>query len=327
MNNNNDILFKPNALILATSNQAITSNELKVYDTLLQRCQITQDEHWRKAEVSLLDLQKIIKDKNRNSKESIKKLLELFMSIKIRFSIKNKDYGATLISDYMFNKETGSFTCSMTQEVYATLTNYKEIGYSPLDLKLVRQARGFYTQKIYQLLRMWSRENKRVTKEFTLEQIKNTCDIFEGTSYDMYKAFKNKVLKPAIKEINEKLNMEVTFIEIKVMRKVQKIEFIFTDHEPRKYKFEPTKIIEIKEVKKISEKTEITSTEYVNLIDAKINISVHDKLILDYPNFINIMPHIEKASERTLSALGGKTINKRNYKYFITTLENLLPTL
>ena len=36
---------------------------------------------------------------------------------------------------------------------------------------------------------MWSRQNKQVTKEFTIEQIKEVCDIVKGTSYDLYKAF------------------------------------------------------------------------------------------------------------------------------------------
>lgn len=36
---NNEILFKPNCLILATANKTVTSSEYKVYDTLLQRCQ------------------------------------------------------------------------------------------------------------------------------------------------------------------------------------------------------------------------------------------------------------------------------------------------
>ena len=58
--NNNEILFKPNGLILATANKTITSSEFKLYDTLLQRCQVTKDSNWRKAEISREEIKKII---------------------------------------------------------------------------------------------------------------------------------------------------------------------------------------------------------------------------------------------------------------------------
>ena len=55
---NNEILFKPNGLILASANKTITSSEFKLYDTLLQRCQITKDLNWRTAKLSREELKK-----------------------------------------------------------------------------------------------------------------------------------------------------------------------------------------------------------------------------------------------------------------------------
>lgn len=240
---NNEILFKPNGLILATANKTVTSTEYKIYDTLLQRCQITKDEHWRKAEISREELKNIVKSNDNSTIEELKKMLEKFMSVKIRFKLGRKHYGATLLADYIYDEDEDTFTCSMSENVYMALMHYTEFGYSPIDIKLVKRAKGFYTQKIYQLLRMWSRQNKKVSKEFTIEQIKEVCDIIEGTSYDLYKAFKNRVILPAIKEINEKLNMQVTFNEIKSGRRVTKIEFTFTDFETRNYDFKQEEII------------------------------------------------------------------------------------
>lgn len=240
---NNEILFKPNGLILATANKAVTSTEYKIYDTLLQRCQVTKDEHWRKAEISREELKNIVKSNDNSTIEELKKMLEKFMSVKIRFKLGRKHYGATLLADYIYDEDEDTFTCSMSENVYMALMHYTEFGYSPIDIKLVKRAKGFYTQKIYQLLRMWSRQNKQVNKEFTLEQIKEVCDIVEGTSYDLYKAFKNRVILPSVKEINEKLNMQVTFNEIKTGRRVTKIEFIFIDFEPRNYYFKQDEII------------------------------------------------------------------------------------
>lgn len=234
---NNEILFKPNGLILATADNTITSSEYKIYDTLLQRCQRTKDSHWRKAEISREEMKTFIKNTNSSTLEELKKVLDKFVNVKIKFKLGKKDVSATLIAEHIYDNETDIFTCSMSENVFIALMTYSEIGYSPIDLKLVRQAKGFYTQKIYGLLRMWSKQNEAIVKKYFVELIKDTCDIFEGTSYDRYNNFKSKVLIPAIKEINEKLNMKVEYKEIKVMRKVQEIEFTFTDYEPKKYDF------------------------------------------------------------------------------------------
>ncbi|MGL6184397.1 MAG: replication initiation protein [Clostridium chrysemydis] len=329
---NNEILFKPNGLMLATANNSVTASEYKIYDTLLQRCQITKDSHWRKAEISREELRKIIKSNDKSTLDELKSTLDKLKKIDIRFKLGKKDVSATLIAEHIYDNETDMFTCSMSENVFNALMTYNEIGYSPIDLKLVRKARGFYTIKIYGLLRMWSRYNDTVTKRYTIETIKSICDIFEGTSYDMYADFKRRILVPAIKEINEKLNMKVEYKEIKKMRKVQEIEFTFTDYEPRRYEFEKDKLVEPKTISisdelVIDDDNDIESIDYMYLLDFNLNESIHNQFIKDFYDFKDYMVSVKNASEKTLTALGGKTINKRNYKYFKTTLENLIPNL
>lgn len=245
---NNEILFKPNGLILASTNKTITSSEFKLYDTLLQRCQITKDSNWRTAKLSREEIKCIITNNDKTTIEEIKKVLDKFMGINIKFKLGSKDYAATLIAEYIYDNDLDIFTCSMSENVYMALMTYSEFGYSPIDLKLVKQARGFYTQKIYQLLRTWSRNNITVTKDYTIGQLKEICDIFEGTSYDRYDNFKRKVLNPAIEEINKKLNMKVEYEELKSGRRVTQIKFTCTDFETRQYEFNSDDvIIEVKD--------------------------------------------------------------------------------
>lgn len=241
--NNNEILFKPNSLILATANKTITSSEFKLYDTLLQRCQVTKDSNWRKAEISREEIKKIITNNDKTTIEAIKNTLDIFKKVDIKFRLGSKDYSATLIAEHVYDHDTDTFTCSMSENVYMALMTYTEFGYSPIDLKMVRQAKGFYTQKIYQLLRTWSRNNTSITKTYTVSQLKEICDIFEGTSYDRYDNFKRKVLKPAIKEINEKLNMKVEYEELKSGRRVTQIKFNCIDFETRQYEFKSDDVI------------------------------------------------------------------------------------
>lgn len=326
---NNEILFKPNSLILATSNtNDITSSEYKLFDTLLQRCQYNNGYGWRKAELKREEIKEIIKANDYSTVKAIINTLDKFRSINMKFKIGSKLVSGDAISEYTYDENTGVFSCSISENVFNVLMNYSKYGYSPIDLQIVRKAKSYYTQKIYGILRMWSRYKEVVNKTYTLEQIKEVCDISGLTSYDNYKEFKRRVLNPVIKEINEKLNMEVEYKEVKCGRKVHSIEFIFTDHEPRKYKFEDKQIIEPKEIIeeiKVEEKNDtIDSIDYMNMIDCNINESIHSKFISDFEDYKNYFVAVKTAAEKTLGAIGGKTINKRNYKYFKTCLENLI---
>ncbi|MGL4948867.1 MAG: hypothetical protein ACRC5M_00660 [Anaeroplasmataceae bacterium] len=325
---NNDILFKPNGLILATANKTITASEYKVFDTLLQRCQITKDmSPWRKAEISREEMKTLINDNNKATLEHLKLTLDAFQSIKIKFKLGKQQVNGVLIAEYVYDEVEDIFICSMSENVFTALMTYKEIGYSPIDLKLVREARGFYTQKIYGILRMWSKLNTTVSKTYTVQLIKDTCDIFEGTSYDEYKVFKRRVLVPALKEINEKLNMKVEYKEIKLMRKVQQIEFIFLDYESKKYDFKKEMLVAPKDLILIedpSNKIDIDSIDYMNMVDCKINESIHTVFLQDFEDYKDYISSVQTASNKTLDTIGGKTINKRNYKYFKTSLENLV---
>lgn len=106
---------------------------------------------------------------------------------------------------------------------------------------MIRQANGYYTQRFYELFRVWSGHNKEVTH--TIEQLKEWLMIEEGTSYDRYFNFKTKVVEPALKEINQKLNMKVSYKENKAGRSVKSLTFIVEDLEPRTYDFSKDKVI------------------------------------------------------------------------------------
>lgn len=323
---NNEILFKPNSLIMATNNTGnIRSAEYKVFDTLLQRCQYNKDYGFRKAELTRREIKEIIKHDADGTVKAISNTLDKFMSIKLDFILNKKIVHSTAISQYIYNPATDTFTCSMTEEVFIALINYSNLGYSEIDLKLLRRSRTYYTQRIYGMLRKWSKTDKPVKYTYTLDEIKNICDISINSTYPDYKDFKRRVLNPSIKEINEKLNMNVKFKEIRVMRKVQKIEFTFIDHEPKNYEFNKVKIIEPKEI--IVVELDIDSVDYVNMVDCKLNESMHKTFLKDFSDYKDYIKALKAAANKTLDAIGGKTINKKNYKYFKTTLENLIPSI
>jgi plasmid replication initiation protein len=147
----------------------------------------------------------------------------------------------TLINKVVVDKENLNFNCYLDKDLYEVLMGYKELGYSPINLKMIKQANGYYTQRFYELFRVWSGLNKDVT--YTIEKLKDWLMIEEGMSYDRYYNFKIKVVEPALKEINQKLNMRVSYTENKVGRSVKSLTFIVEDLEPRSYDFNKDKDI------------------------------------------------------------------------------------
>ncbi|QPW56655.1 replication initiation protein (plasmid) [Clostridium botulinum] len=80
---------------------------------------------------------------------------------------------------------------------------------------------------------MWSRTNEYIIKEFKIEDLRFV--LATENKYPKYKNFNQRVLSPAVKELNETGNMEIVTTEIKSGRKVAKIQFKILDREPKKY--------------------------------------------------------------------------------------------
>ena len=236
----NEVLFKSNTLI--KSNINITSVEYKIFNKILYKCQIEKENKSQlRAVLTIDELNSIVKNKKENTVKALTESLEKFIKIPIRFE-KQKSYViTTLINKVVVDKETLNFNCYLDKDLYEVLMGYKELGYSPINLKMIRQANGYYTQRFYELFRVWSGHNKDVT--YTIDELKEWLMIEEGMSYDRYFNFKIKVVEPALKEINQKLNMKVSYKENKSGRSVISLTFIVEDLEPRTYDFNKNKVI------------------------------------------------------------------------------------
>ena len=236
-----EVLFKSNTLI--KSNINITSIEYKIFNKILYKCQMEKDNNQQlRAVLTIDELSSIVKNKKENTLKALTESLEKFIKIPIRFE-KQKSYViTTLINKVVVDKETFNFTCYLDKDLYEVLMGYKELGYSPINLKMIKQANGYYTQRFYELFRVWSGFNKDVT--YTIGELKEWLMIEEGMSYDRYYNFKIKVVEPALKEINQKLNMRVLYTENKVGRSVKSLTFNVEDLEPRQYDFKGDKVSE-----------------------------------------------------------------------------------
>jgi plasmid replication initiation protein len=185
--------------------------------------------------VKLNDLKKLIPNKNQRTLANIKKTIQILKQTSLEFE-KNEngdriecDYNLITGSEYNVNKEV--FKIKLADRLYKHLIDYTV--YAPLSLDILTRFKSFYSQRLYELLRLWSRTEKVIVKSFKIEQLRFILGVEH--KYPEYKNFKQRVLNQAIKEINQFGNMDVSIEEIKNGRKVEEIKFTILDNEKKVY--------------------------------------------------------------------------------------------
>lgn len=319
------ILFKNNKLISKEYTKEIDATQGNVFNYVLLNAQKKGNSTTMSCSIPRNELYNLIRDKNLKTINNLKVFLDKFSEIKIDLVSKDSIMSTRLIHTVKYDETIDSFECRFEEELYKAATEY-DSGYTPLNLENTSKSRNIYTLRLYEEFRRWSNIKSKI--EMTIIELKKL--MFIDGAYSEYKDFKRKIILPALETMNKEMNMKVEFKEIKTCRKVTSIEFYITDYEPRKYNFEKSKIIEPKRASVDAEvvitNDDIDSLDYMNLIDLNVNESIHTIFLQDFSDYKNYMVVIETASNKTLAALGSKTINKRNYKYFKTTLKNLLPS-
>lgn len=114
---------------------------------------------------------------------------------------------------WRFNDEMSSFLLGI---------DGKETPYTVLFFERFKRLSTKYAPRLYELLQQLIDFNKR---KFILSSFREKLDI-EG-KYSTYGVLKNKVIVPAVKDINKYTDLQVVFDEVKVKNKVVGIKFRF----------------------------------------------------------------------------------------------------
>jgi plasmid replication initiation protein len=95
--------------------------------------------------------------------------------------------------------------------------------YTRFDFDVKKYIRSYYTCRIYELLKQYEAIGRRL---FEIDQIRFLLGIEDG-EYPEYSNFKQRILKPAVEQINKVTDLYCEFEEIKKKKKVEKIRFKF----------------------------------------------------------------------------------------------------
>ncbi|OSB07990.1 hypothetical protein B2H97_16100 [Paraclostridium bifermentans] len=289
--------------------------------------------------VKLEDLKKLIPNKNQRTLSNIKKTIQILKQTSLEFEKREDgdtiecDYNLIAGSEYNVNKET--FEIKLADRLYRHLIDYTV--YAPLNLDILTKFKSFYAQRLYELLRLWSRTDTLKVKSFKIEQLRFVLGVED--KYPAYKNFKQRVLNQAVKEINQVGNMKVDIEEVKNSRRVDEIKFMIYDYEKKVYfkKNAQNSIVsdedhnESKEIEvETKDKKEEIKTFYVpnkKLFTPK----TLDNFISDFKDYdFKDSTYKKLLQEAILIALekdDEEKIKVKSYKYFKATLENKIKNI
>ena len=223
------ILMKNNALIRTKYNLTTLENRIFVYILFnLQKA----DTYTMICEISIKELKDtVIKSRvQKYDKELLEEILKKLKKGEIDY-IDHEGFGSSnFIYSFKFIENDTKIRIKADKDVYDLLKSYVR-GYTPIDLNIFFNLRNAYSQRFYDLFRLWSGTKKKI--KYNIDDIKEMLKL-KG-EYKEYGQFKRRVIKPSISELEEKANMIIDFKEVKECRKVVALEFTVDDKEPRKY--------------------------------------------------------------------------------------------
>lgn len=283
--------------------------------------------------VKLEDIKKLIPNTNQRTLVNIKKMLRVFKDTSLLFD--KEDDGDLIECDYNliagseYNTKKQEFKIFFMDRLYNHILTYTN--YAPLNLDIMTRYTSFYSQRLYEALRMWSRTNKTVTHIFKLDTLRFILGV--GDKYPEYKNLKQRVLNQALKEINAVGNMEVDIEEIKEGKRVIKLAFNIYDKEPKTYfKDQNEKEVQAAEKAPIYTKEmmeEIEYEAYVQLPETDFFDTEMRKLFIKHCydetiGFDSNMNEIFKEAQEVFKYKKGinKITKLNDYKYFIGIFDN-----
>jgi len=231
---NPKILMKNNVLIQAKYSLTLVEN--RIFLLMMYKLQ-KESNGVLSCEISHDEFKQIIKHAKDKTIKNISKSLSSLRKKSIFFMEEKENKKGIIWGEYGFlngftyDDERKIFKIEASEKIYDLLNNYLQTGYTPANLAALFSMKNYYSQRLYDLLRLWSGTKSVIN--YSLEDLKMYLQLDE--SYPEYGNFKRRVILPAIKELNETGYFEIDFKENKVGRKVDSIDFYVKDLDKRKY--------------------------------------------------------------------------------------------
>ena len=195
--------------------------------------QITpQDEDFKLYEFSIVEFCKVCGIDYSNGKnyadlkEAVKEIADKSIWVKLD---NGKETLLRWIEKPYLDEHSGTIQIKLDKDMKPFLLQLKE-NFTQYELLWTLHFRSKYTIRLYELIKsIHFRELESYTREYRLDELRRMLD---AETYTTYQTFKTRVLIPAVNEINNYSDKNLTYEPIKRGRSVYSIRFSIGTKEP-----------------------------------------------------------------------------------------------
>lgn len=178
--------------------------------------------------VDVEEFGKIFELSNDTAYRQLKALAESLTTRKVIFR-SFYDESLTVVSGWLayikYNNESQTLVISFNKELLPHLSELTE-KFTIYKLEQIKKMVSSYSVRVYELCKCHAHPAAGFKFISTVEELKQFLGVED--KYNMYAHFKDKIIKPSIREINELTDLEVEFFEHKQGKKIVKLSFIIS---------------------------------------------------------------------------------------------------
>ena len=213
-----ELIVKHNKLIEA--NYKLTLQEQKLILTLAR--EITkEDNNFKKCVFTVEKLSDILGLEKKGYYSELKEITKSLISRVIQIKEPDGLLQVSWLNSAKYYDNKGIVELSFSNDLKPYLLQLGE-HFTKLEFSKIVALNSVYAIRIYELCKQYEKIKERTIE---LKELRKVLGANEEKSYEIYNRFKDKVLKIAKREINEKTDINISFEEIKTGRKVTAIKF------------------------------------------------------------------------------------------------------
>ena len=197
----------------------LTVEEQRIMLALISLIQ-PDDEDFKDYKIPVSVLKELTGTKRKDIYSAVKEAVERLLKRTIKIETEEGFEAFNFISYGRYKRGEGYFIVSIDKHLKPYLLQLKE-RFTSIPLKYIFPLRSTYSIRLYELLKQYESTGFRVDY---LPELREMLGI-EPNEYPRFDNFERKILKVAIKEINEKTDLEVSYTKKKTGRKITHIEF------------------------------------------------------------------------------------------------------
>lgn len=219
--NENYLVTQGNNLIEARHKKPLTAREQKIILTMVSMIE-PSDKDFKDYMISIRDFHEMLGLEGREHYTEIKSVVESLMTKVVEIPLEDKGWLMThWVSTARYIDGSGVIQLRFAPELKPYLLQLKTV-FTSYKLNNILSLKSVYAIRLYELMKKWQQVAQW---KCSIDSLREKLGA-SNKSYNLYGNFKNKILIPAIKELNEQTDLFIRYTEVKKGRKVDAIEFI-----------------------------------------------------------------------------------------------------